>query len=79
MSEPAKIKCPHCFGEIDPRAAICPHCRKNLRTSSPLWHIGSLIMAAGLLILIAGLFVDPFIVVLGVLGMAVGYVVRKFA
>lgn len=73
------VKCPHCYGEVDPRASICPHCRKNLRTSSPFWHIGTLIMAFCLLMLIGGLFIDPTIVVLGAIGMAVGYVVRKWA
>lgn len=23
-----KYQCPWCFGEIDPRAEVCPHCRK---------------------------------------------------
>jgi hypothetical protein len=79
MSETTMIKCRYCYGEVDPRASICPHCRKNLRTNSPFWHIGSFVMAASLFAIIGGLFLEPTIAILGAIGMAVGYVVRKLA
>lgn len=73
------IKCPYCYGEVDPRASVCPHCRKNLRTGSPLWHIGSLVMALGLFAILGGLFTEPTFAIFGALAMAIGYVVRKQA
>lgn len=47
-------KCPRCYGKVDPRASICPHCGKRLRTSGQ-YHLGMLVAALGLLVLIAGI------------------------
>jgi len=35
MPEPKT--CPRCFGVVDPRASVCPHCKKRLKTSRTTW------------------------------------------
>jgi len=29
--------CPRCFRVVDPRASVCPHCKKRLKTSRTTW------------------------------------------
>ncbi len=69
-------ECPHCFTKIDTRAKVCPNCAKNVKTAESSFKIGTFIMAAGLLMLIGGVFVDPIVIVLGLALMGVGAVLR---
>lgn len=70
-------QCPECFSVIDARAKTCPNCRKKLVTSGT-WHLGSFIMALGLVIAIFGLCIEPIsAVVIGGVVLGIGYVIRK--
>lgn len=72
----AMKQCPECYSQIDVRARTCPNCRKRLPVGAS-WHIGSIIMALGLLTLIAGLCLEPItgLIIGGVL-LLIGYFVR---
>jgi hypothetical protein len=52
------LKCPRCYGEVDVRAKICPHCRKRFRKTKH-YYIASLLGGLGLGVIIIGIFISP--------------------
>lgn len=30
-----ELFCPHCYGRMDARATVCPHCRKDILPEAP--------------------------------------------
>ena len=74
---PKTLKCPRCYGDVDIRAKVCPHCNKRFRTGAR-WHIGSLLMAIALFIIVIGIFLEPVsALIIGGIVMGVGHIIRK--
>jgi hypothetical protein len=72
------LECPYCYGEVDARASICPHCRQRLRAKRTVGYaLGSLIVVLGLAIAMLGLVLSTDMLVYGALAVIVGYIMRK--
>ena len=69
--------CKYCAKEIDPQARICPYCRKETGVGLS-YHLGTILMAAGILALVGALFIDPLTCgATGIILLIIGYFVRK--
>lgn len=80
VGEAAVKKCPYCYGEIDARATICPHCGKNLREKTGNYQAGSFLMALGLLAALADLLLGTgILLVAGIVLFLLGWVLRRNA
>lgn len=82
MSETKIAKCPKCYGDVDSRAQVCPHCKNQLKKGG-IWQIGSMIGALGLfmlgislLILLIGNF-WAFGFLAGAILLIVGLIIRR--
>lgn len=72
-------KCPHCYGEIDYRAKVCPHCRKKVHVSSK-YKIGNYVLFLLIVTVPIAYFLGGFTLAVMVLlaQVIVGGALRKF-
>ncbi len=52
------IKCSKCYGEIDSRAKVCPHCGKRLKRTGQ-YYLSSILGGLGLMVILIGIFISP--------------------
>ncbi len=74
------VQCPQCFGEVDPRASVCPHCRKQLKPKRSVGYAtGSLFVVFGLAAAMFGLLLGGDLLIYGAIAVLLGYLMRKLS
>lgn len=78
MNEAQMIKCPKCYGEVDSRAQVCPHCGNQLKKGGT-WQLGSMIGAVGLFVLGVSVLLGFWAtgILIGAALLILGLVIRK--
>jgi len=74
------MQCPQCFGEVDSRASVCPHCRKQLKAKRSVGYAtGSLFVVFGLAAAMFGLLLGGDLLIYGAIAVLLGYLMRKMS
>jgi hypothetical protein len=74
------IQCPQCYGEVDSRASVCPHCRKQLKAKRSVGYAtGSLFVVFGLAAAMFGLLLGGDLLIYGAIAVLLGYLMRKMS
>lgn len=74
------ILCPQCYGEVDSRASVCPHCRKQIKAKRSVGYAtGSLFVVLGLAAAMLGLVLGGNLLIYGAIAVLLGYLMRKMS
>ena len=75
------VKCSQCYGDVDSRATVCPHCNASMKSKNPVvFGLATLLGGFGLVVIFAGILLGFWLMgfIVGSLLLLAATVVKRF-